>query len=69
VQETFVATAEALTEQHPSSVAPEQFSSTALPHTSDAAGLIAALPSLQSVLLLTKPAGCVQATVLDAALP
>ena len=68
-QVTLPATAVALTEQQPSLVVPEQFSSIVLPHTSEAPGLIALLPSLQSVLLLTKPEGCVQATVVDAAFP
>jgi hypothetical protein len=52
-QVTLLATAVEVTEQHPSSVVPEQFSSVVLPHTSEAPGLIAELLSLQSLLLVT----------------
>jgi hypothetical protein len=50
---TLVATAVALTAQHPSLLEPEQFSSIAFPHTSEAPGLMLALLSLQSLLLVT----------------
>ena len=52
-QLTLVASAAAATAQQPSSTIPEQLSSAELPHTSEAAGLMAALVSLQSVLFVT----------------
>jgi hypothetical protein len=51
-QATLVDTAVALTAQQPSLLEPEQFSSIEFPQTSDAPGLILALLSLQSLLLV-----------------